>query len=137
MSMIPTTTGAAKATSLVLPEVKGKIDGIAVRVPTPDVSLVDLTVRVGRDTSVEEVNSAFREAAGGTLAGILAVAEEQLVSVDFTGNPASSIVDLPSTAVIGGRLVKVIAWYDNEWGYSCRVGDLVRYIGERLPAVSR
>lgn len=137
MSMIPTTTGAAKATSLVLPEVKGKIDGIAIRVPTPDVSLVDLTSTVGRDTTAEEVNAAFREAAQGPLKGILAVAEEELVSVDFTGNPASSIVDLPSTAVMGGRLVKVIAWYDNEWGYSSRVGDLIRYVGARLPSASR
>lgn len=134
MSMIPTTTGAAKATSLVLPEVKGKIDGVAVRVPTPDVSLVDLTAVVGRDTTVEEVRDAFRAAAGGALGGILAAAEEPLVSVDFTGNPASSIVDIPATAVIGGRLVKVLAWYDNEWGYSCRVVDLARYIGAQLPA---
>jgi glyceraldehyde 3-phosphate dehydrogenase len=135
--MIPTTTGAAKATSLVLPEVKGRIDGIAVRVPTPDVSLVDLTATVGRETTVEEVNTAFQEAASGPLNGVLAVAAEELVSVDFIGNSASSIVDLPSTAVIGGKLVKVIAWYDNEWGYSSRVVDLVGYVGERLPAVAR
>jgi glyceraldehyde 3-phosphate dehydrogenase len=137
VSMIPTTTGAAKATSLVLPEVKGRIDGIAVRVPTPDVSLVDLTATVGRETTVEEVNAAFQEAASGPLNGVLAVAAEELVSVDFIGNSASSIVDLPSTAVIGGKLVKVIAWYDNEWGYSSRVVDLVGYVGERLPAVAR
>jgi glyceraldehyde 3-phosphate dehydrogenase len=117
--------------------VKGRIDGIAVRVPTPDVSLVDLTATVGRETTVEEVNAAFQEAASGPLNGVLAVAAEELVSVDFIGNSASSIVDLPSTAVIGGKLVKVIAWYDNEWGYSSRVVDLVGYVGERLPAVAR
>ncbi len=137
LSMIPTTTGAAKATSLVLPEVKGKLDGMSIRVPTPDVSLVDLTAEVGRDTSKEEVNRLFTEAASGDLKGILAVEPKLLVSVDFTGNPASAIVDLASTAVIDGRLVKVLAWYDNEWGYSCRVRDLVAYVGERLPSVTR
>ncbi len=137
LSMIPTTTGAARATALVLPEVKGKIDGMAIRVPTPDVSIVDLTAELSRDVTVEEVNQAFRAAAtAGALRGILAVTDEPLVSVDFTGHPASSVVDLKSTAVIDDRLVKVLAWYDNEWGYSCRVGDLVRYVGERLPARS-
>jgi len=137
VSMIPTTTGAARATSLVLPEVKGKLDGMAIRVPTPDVSLVDLTAEVARDTSVEEVNAAFRTAAGGTLSGILQASDVPLVSIDFTGNPSSSIVDLASTAVIEKRLVKVLAWYDNEWGYSCRVRDMARYVGERLPSVAR
>ena len=133
VSMIPTTTGAARATGLVLPEVIGKIDGMAIRVPTPNVSLVDLTVEVGRDTDVEEVNAAFRKAAEGELEGVLAVSDEPLVSIDYVGHPASGIVDLQSTAVAGGRLVKVLAWYDNEWGYSCRVVDMTRYIGERLP----
>ncbi len=134
VSMIPTTTGAARATALVLPEVKGKLDGMAIRVPTPDVSLVDLTVQVEQDTTVEEVNRAFREMAGGPLQGILDVAEEPLVSVDYVGNPASAVMDLLSTVVIEGQLVKVLAWYDNEWGYSHRVVDMVRHIGERLPA---
>ena len=136
MSMIPTTTGAARATALVLPEVKGKLDGMAIRVPTPDVSLVDLTAELGKDVTKDEVNEAFRLAAVGPLRGILDVASRPLVSVDFTGNPASSIVDLLSTAVIGDRMVKVLAWYDNEWGYSCRVRDLVRHVGERLPRTS-
>ena len=134
MSMIPTTTGAARATALVLPEVKGKIDGMAIRVPTPDVSLVDLVAEVEEDVTIEAVNEAFGEAAEGGLSGILAVADDPLVSVDFTGHPASSIVDTASTMVNDGRLVKVLAWYDNEWGYSCRVVDLARYVGERLPA---
>jgi glyceraldehyde 3-phosphate dehydrogenase len=137
MSMIPTTTGAARAAALVLPEVKGKLDGMAIRVPTPDVSLVDLTAVVSRDTSVEGVNDAFRAAAEGPLRGILEVAEGPLVSVDFTGNSASAVVDLLSTTVIENRLVKVLAWYDNEWGYSSRVRDLIRYVGERLPTAAR
>jgi glyceraldehyde 3-phosphate dehydrogenase len=132
MSMIPTTTGAARATGLVIPEVKGKIDGMAVRVPTPDVSLVDLVAEVERDTSVDEVNAAFREAAEGPLAGILGASDEPLVSIDYTGNPNSSIVDLLSTNVVDGRMVKVLSWYDNEWGYSRRVVDLAGFIGERL-----
>ncbi|MDX1568462.1 MAG: erythrose-4-phosphate dehydrogenase, partial [Longimicrobiales bacterium] len=132
VSMIPTTTGAAKATGLVLPEVEGKLDGMAIRVPTPDVSMVDLTAEVDADTSIEEVNQAFAEAADGALQGVLDYSEEPLVSVDYIGNPASSIVDGPSTNVIDGRLVKVVSWYDNEWGYSCRVVDLARYVGERL-----
>jgi glyceraldehyde 3-phosphate dehydrogenase len=132
MSMIPTTTGAAKATGLVIPEVKGKIDGLAIRVPTPDVSVVDLVAEVERDTTVDEVNAAFRDAAAGALAGILHASDEPLVSVDYTGNSHSSIVDLASTNVIDGRLVKVLSWYDNEWGYSERVVDLVAYVGERL-----
>ena len=131
MSIIPTTTGAAKATALVIPEVKGKIDGVAMRVPTPDVSIVDLVAELEQEVTAQQVNDAFRAAAEGRLKGILAYEEEELVSVDFTGNPHSSIVDAPSTNVIGG-LVKVMSWYDNEWGYSCRCVDLARYIGERL-----
>jgi glyceraldehyde 3-phosphate dehydrogenase len=131
--MIPTTTGAARATSLVLPEVKGRIDGMAIRVPTPNVSLVDLTAEVRRDTNVDEVNRIFSEMALGPLKGILDVSDEPLVSVDYIGNSHSAVVDLASTAVIGNRLVKVLAWYDNEWGYSNRIVDMVRFIGERLP----
>src|SRR5690606_28494910 len=128
MSIIPTTTGAAKATSLVIPELKGKIDGIAMRVPTPDVSIVDLVARVERDVTVEQLNNAFRDAANGALNGVLAVSDEELVSIDYTGNPNSSIVDLGCTAVIGDRLVKVVSWYDNEWGYSCRCVDLAVHV---------
>ena len=131
MSMIPTTTGAAKATALVIPELKGKIDGMSIRVPTPDVSVVDLTVEVERSTTVEEVNDAFRAAAEGGMKGILAVSDEPLVSVDYVGHPASSIVDLQSTFVVEGSLVKVLAWYDNEWGYSARCVDLALYIEGR------
>ena len=131
MSMIPTTTGAAKATALVIPELKGKIDGMSIRVPTPDVSVVDLTVEVERSTTVEEVNEAFRAAAEGGMKGILAVSDEPLVSVDYIGHPASSIVDLQSTFVVEGSLVKVLAWYDNEWGYSARCVDLALYIEGR------
>ena len=134
MSMIPTTTGAAKATGLVLPEVAGRIDGMAIRVPTPDVSLVDLVAVVEEDVTEDEVNGAFRLASAGAMSGILGVSEEPLVSVDFTGDSYSSVVDALSTKVIDGRMVKVLAWYDNEWGYSSRVVDLVGYVGERLPA---
>jgi glyceraldehyde 3-phosphate dehydrogenase len=130
--MIPTTTGAAKATGLVLPELLGKLDGLSIRVPTPDVSLVDLVAEVEKDTNVAEVNDALRSAAEGELEGILGYTDEPLVSVDFTGNSNSSIVDGASTGVIDGRLVKVLAWYDNEWGYSCRVVDLARFVAERL-----
>jgi glyceraldehyde 3-phosphate dehydrogenase len=132
VSMIPTTTGAARATALVIPEVKGKLDGMAIRVPTPDVSLVDLTVEVEKETSAEEVNDAFRAAAAGPMKGFLHVSEEPLVSVDYTGHRASSIVDALSTSVMGGNMVKVLAWYDNEWGYSERVVDLVKFVGDRL-----
>ncbi|MFC1575913.1 type I glyceraldehyde-3-phosphate dehydrogenase [Gemmatimonadota bacterium] len=132
MSMIPTTTGAAKATSLVIPEVEGKLDGMAIRVPTPDVSLVDLTVEVEKETTAEAVNEAFRQAATGGMKGILHVSDEPLVSVDLTGHSASSIVDAASTTVMGGNMVKVLSWYDNEWGYSERVVDLIRFVGERL-----
>ena len=134
ISMIPTTTGAAKATGLVLPAVAGRIDGMALRVPTADVSIVDVVVEVEQDTTAEEVNAAFREAASGALEGILDVSDEPLVSIDYRGNPFSSIIDALSTSVMAGRMVKVLSWYDNEWGYSNRVVDLVRYVGERLPA---
>jgi glyceraldehyde 3-phosphate dehydrogenase len=135
VSMIPTTTGAAKATSLVIPELKGKIDGAAIRVPTPDVSLVELAAEVERATTVDAVNAAFRSAAapgGGSLAGYLAYTEEELVSCDYIGNPASCILDAKNTAVIDGTLVKVSGWYDNEWGYASRCVDLLRHIAARL-----
>jgi glyceraldehyde 3-phosphate dehydrogenase len=132
LSMIPTTTGAAKATALVLPQVKGRIDGMALRVPTADVSIVDLVAELEKDVSVEEVNAAFREAAGGELKDILGVSDEPLVSIDYTTDPRSSIVDALSTAVMEKRMVKVLSWYDNEWGYSSRVVDLVEFIGERM-----
>jgi glyceraldehyde 3-phosphate dehydrogenase len=128
LSMIPTTTGAAKAVSLVLPELKGKLDGLAIRVPTPNVSLVDLVVEVEKDTTKEEVNMAFKEAAEGKLNGIMEYCDKPLVSKDFNGNPRSSIVDAALTYVIDKRMVKVLSWYDNEWGYSCRVIDLIEYI---------
>ena len=133
MSIIPTTTGAAKATSLVIPEVKGKIDGIAIRVPTPDVSFTDLTVEVERAATVEEVNAAFKAAAAsGPLQGFLAYSEEELVSSDYIGNPHSCILDAKSTNVVDGTLVKVSGWYDNEWGYASRCVDLLRFMGARL-----
>jgi glyceraldehyde 3-phosphate dehydrogenase len=132
VSMIPTTTGAAKAVGLVLPHLKGKLDGIAIRVPTANVSVVDLTVELNKPASVQAINEAFREAAAGKLRGILDATDEELVSVDFNGNPHSSIVDLPSTALVDGNLVKVLAWYDNEYGYSSRVRDLIRFIGKTL-----
>ena len=131
MSIIPTTTGAAKATGLVLPQVKGKIDGVAMRVPTPNVSIVDLTVELERDATIEQVNDAFRSAAAGGLKGIMEVQDAELVSVDYIGNPHSSIIDSASTNVLAG-LVKVMAWYDNEWGYSNRCVDLARYMGQKL-----
>ncbi len=132
ISQIPTTTGAAKATGLVIPEVKGKIDGIAVRVPTPDVSFTDLVVEVERPASVDAVNAAFRAAAAGPLAGILAVSEEELVSVDYIGNAFSCTIDAKTTNVIDNTLVKVCGWYDNEWGYASRCVDLLRFVGARL-----
>jgi len=132
VSMIPTTTGAAKAVGLVLPHLKGKLDGIAIRVPTVNVSVVDLTAELNTSASVQAVNEAFREAAAGKMRGILDATDEELVSVDFNGNPHSSIVDLPSTAMVEGNMVKVLAWYDNEYGYSSRVRDLIRFIGKTL-----
>jgi glyceraldehyde 3-phosphate dehydrogenase len=131
LSIIPTTTGAAKATALVLPEVKGKIDGVSLRVPTPDVSVVALSAVVEKATTAEEVNEAFRQAAAGPLAGVIAVSDEPLVSVDYIGNVASSTVDTLSTNVVNGTLVNVTSWYDNEMGYSARCVDLLRYIGSR------
>ena len=131
LSIIPTTTGAARAVALVIPELKGKFHGIAMRVPTSTVSLVDFVAEVGRDVSVEEVNGALRAAAEGPMKGILAYCDEPLVSIDFKGNPASSIVDAESTMVIGGNMVKVLSWYDNEWGYSCRTADLAAYMAKR------
>jgi len=130
LSMIPTTTGAAKAVALVLPELKGKLDGLAVRVPTPNVSLVDLVVETEKATSVEGVNAALQAAANGPLKGILDYCAEPLVSCDFNGNPASSTVDAATTTVIGGTMVKVMSWYDNEWGYSNRIVDLVKLMAK-------
>lgn len=132
MSMIPTTTGAAKATGLVLPEVQGRIDGMAIRVPTADVSIVDLVAELEKDVTEEEVNAAFQAAADGPMAGVLGISHEPLVSIDYTSDPRSSTVDALSTAVMDGRMVKVLSWYDNEWGYSSRVVDLVGFIGETL-----
>jgi glyceraldehyde 3-phosphate dehydrogenase len=130
VSMIPTTTGAAKATSLVIPEVKGKIDGIAIRVPTPDVSFVDLVVEVERVTTIDEVNAAFKSAAAsGPLKGIIDYTDVELVSVDFIGNPFSCVLDAKSTNVIDGTLVKVCGWYDNEWGYASRCVDVLKMVG--------
>jgi glyceraldehyde 3-phosphate dehydrogenase len=129
LSMIPTSTGAAKAVSLVLPELEGKLDGLAVRVPTPNVSLVDLSVWLQRDTTEEEINGAFRKAMEGDLKGILQYTETPLVSIDYNMNPHSSIVDGPYTRLMGGKLAKVLAWYDNEWAYSLRCLELARRIG--------
>lgn len=128
MSMIPTTTGAASALSLVIPELKGKMDGMAIRVPTPNVSVVDLVAEVKKETTIEEVNSVLKSYANGKMKGILSVCEEPLVSIDFNGNPHSSIVDAMSTKVIGGKLVKIISWYDNEWGFSNRLVELFVYL---------
>ncbi|MBS1813098.1 MAG: type I glyceraldehyde-3-phosphate dehydrogenase [Acidobacteria bacterium] len=131
LSMIPTSTGAAKAVSLVLPELKGKFDGIAVRVPTPNVSLVDVVIELEKETTTEEVNTALKNAANGELKGILAFETAPLVSTDFRKNSNSSIVDADYTKVIGGNLVKVLSWYDNEWGYSCRVRDLIKFLASK------
>jgi glyceraldehyde 3-phosphate dehydrogenase len=132
VSMIPTTTGAATAVGLVMPKLKGRLDGIAIRVPTINVSVVDLVAELEKPATVQAINDAFREAAVGPMRGILDATDEELVSSDFNGNPHSSIVDLPSTALIDGALVKVLAWYDNEWGYSCRVRDLIRFMAKSL-----
>jgi glyceraldehyde 3-phosphate dehydrogenase len=128
LSMIPTSTGAAKAIGLVLPELKGKLDGVAIRVPTPDVSLVDLTVRTAKPVSAQSVNDALKSAANGPLQGILQFCEDQLVSADFLHNPHSSIVDGPLTNALGDRMVKVFSWYDNEWGFSCRLRDVIKLV---------
>ena len=132
VSIIPTTTGAAKAVGLVLPELKGKIDGFAMRVPTPNVSLVDLVAFVEKKTNTEEVNKELKSASEGPLKGIMEFTEEELVSVDFRGNPHSAIVDAGFTKVIDGNCIKVTAWYDNEWGYSCRVRDLIKFLAARM-----
>ncbi|MEP6509128.1 MAG: type I glyceraldehyde-3-phosphate dehydrogenase [Gemmatimonadales bacterium] len=132
VSMIPTTTGAAKATALVMPELKGKIDGLSIRVPTPDVSFTDLTVEVERATTIAEVNAAFKAISHGALEGILAYSEEELVSCDYIGNPHSCIIDSKTTNVVDGTMVKVSGWYDNEWGYSSRCVDMLRFVGARL-----
>ena len=132
MSMIPTSTGAARAIGLVIPALKGKLDGIAVRVPTPNVSLVDLCALLERDADSKAINLAMKRAAEGELKGILEYCEEPLVSTDFNGNPSSSILDSPLTKVIGGRFAKVFAWYDNEWGYANRLVDVTRYIASKL-----
>jgi glyceraldehyde 3-phosphate dehydrogenase len=128
VSMIPTTTGAAKAVSLVIPELKGKLDGMAIRVPTPNVSVVDLTAELSKTATAEEINAAMKKAAEGPLAGILAYVDEPLVSIDFNHDSCSSAFDALSTKVIGGKLAKVLSWYDNEWGYSCRLVDLAKYV---------
>ncbi len=131
VSMIPTTTGAARAVSLVLPQLKNKLDGMAVRVPTPNVSLIDLVIETAKETTDDEVNDALKRAAEGPLKGILEYCDLPLVSRDFNGNPASSVVDALSTKVIGGNMVKVLSWYDNEWGYSNRIFDLTRYVASK------
>jgi glyceraldehyde 3-phosphate dehydrogenase len=131
MSIVPTSTGAATAVGQVIPELKGKLDGVALRVPTPNVSLVDLVVEVARPVTVNEVNGALKEASEGRLKGIMAFCEEELVSVDFTSSPFSSIVDAPLTNVIAGNLVKVFSWYDNESGYACRMRDLALYMAKK------
>ncbi len=128
LSMIPTSTGAAKAIGLVLPDLKGKLDGIAIRVPTPNVSLVDLTAKISKAATVESVNQALKNAATGPLKGILQFSDQELVSIDFMHNSNSSIVDGPLTKVLGERLIKVFSWYDNEWGFSCRLRDLIRLV---------
>jgi glyceraldehyde 3-phosphate dehydrogenase len=128
LSIIPTTTGAAKAVALVLPELKGKLNGFAMRVPTPNVSIVDLTAELEKTVTAEEINKVLKAAAEGELKGIMAYTEEPLVSRDFNGNPNSSIIDGLSTMVVEGTMAKVVSWYDNEWGYSSRVVDLITYI---------
>jgi glyceraldehyde 3-phosphate dehydrogenase len=132
LNIIPTTTGAAKALALVIPDLKGKFDGFSLRVPTPTVSVVDFTAELEKDVTLEELNQAFRDAAAGPLRGILGACDDPLVSSDFRGDSRSSIIDLPSNMVLGGNFIKVIAWYDNEWGYSCRVADLVKFVADRM-----
>jgi len=131
VSMIPTTTGAAKAIGKVIPSLNGKMNGLAIRVPTPTVSLVDLVVNLKKTADVESINAAFKEASEGNLKGILQYCDEPLVSKDLLQNPNSSIYDAPSTYIIEGNMVKVLGWYDNEWGYSCRVVDLLKYMAEK------
>ncbi|UCG10016.1 MAG: type I glyceraldehyde-3-phosphate dehydrogenase [Dehalococcoidia bacterium] len=131
MNIIPTTTGAARAVTVVIPELKGRLDGIAFRVPVATVSIVDFVADLNQKITTEQVNQAFQAAAAGPMQGILEYCEEKLVSIDFKGNPASAIFDAPSTVVIGGNMVKVLAWYDNEWGYSCRLADLANFLADK------
>jgi glyceraldehyde 3-phosphate dehydrogenase len=131
LSMIPTSTGAAKAIYLAIPELKGKLDGVAIRVPTPNVSIVDLTAQLGKAATPDEINAAFQKAADGPMKGVLDVTHEELVSIDFRGNPHSSIVDALLTKVVDGTLAKVFSWYDNEWGFSNRMKDLLHYMAKR------
>ena len=130
-NMIPTTTGAATALALVIPELKGKFDGYSVRVPTPTVSLIDFTAELERPATIEQINEAFRTAASGPMKGILGVSDEPLVSSDFRGDSSSAIIDSASTMLLGDNFAKVVAWYDNEWGYSCRIADLVKFVATR------
>jgi glyceraldehyde 3-phosphate dehydrogenase (phosphorylating) len=136
LNIIPTTTGAAKALALVIPDLKGKFDGFSLRVPTPTVSVVDFTAELEKDVTLDELNQAFRDEAANGLKGILGASDDPLVSTDFRGDSRSSIVDLPSNMVLGGNFVKVIAWYDNEWGYSCRIADLTAFVAQRLPVAA-
>lgn len=131
LNIVPTTTGAARAVTQVIPELKGRLHGLAFRIPLPTVSIVDFVADLDKEVTVEQVNQAFQTAAEGALTGILEYCQDELVSMDFKGNPASSIVDAPSTMVIGGNMVKVLAWYDNEWGYSCRLADLAAYVADK------
>jgi glyceraldehyde 3-phosphate dehydrogenase len=131
LSMIPTSTGAAKALKLVIPDLDGKLDGFSIRVPTPNVSIVDVVVELEKSTSAEEINAALKKAAAGPMKGVLAVCDDPLVSIDYRGNPNSSIVDAALTKVIGGNMAKVYSWYDNEWGFSCRVKDLIHFMASK------
>jgi glyceraldehyde 3-phosphate dehydrogenase len=136
LNIVPTSTGAARAVALVIPEVKGIVDGMAYRVPTPTVSIVEFVALTERETTTEEVNAAMQRAAGGAMKGILAVTDEPLVSMDLKGNTNSSIVDSLVTMVVGGNMVKVAAWYDNEWGYACRISDLANFVVSKTPALA-
>ena len=131
LNIIPTTTGAARLVGEIIPELKGKVHGLAIRVPVVTVSVVDFVAELNKKVAVEQVNQAFQAAAEGPLSGIMEYCQEELVSMDFKGNPASSIVDAPSTMVIADNMVKVLAWYDNEWGYSCRLADLAAYVADK------
>ena len=131
LNMIPTTTGAAKAVALVIPDLKGKFDGMAMRVPTPTVSIVDFVCELAKEATAEEVNAAFKAAAEGPMQGILGYTEEPLVSMDYKGDPRSSIVDGPNTMVMGGNMLKALVWYDNEWAYSVRIADLIKLMADK------
>jgi glyceraldehyde 3-phosphate dehydrogenase len=137
LNIVPTTSGATRSLGVVMPELEGKFNGFSLRVPTPTVSIVDFTADVARPTSVEELNAAFRSAEAGSMKGILGVSDEPLVSSDFRGDSRSSIIDSSMTMVIGGTLIKVLAWYDNEWGFSCRVADLIGLVAAKLPVTAR